>query len=67
MDDDRYVFTSNKGECFTVDSMKGKTEDDNCVLINYLEDGEDGDRFFPSDYDDLNKLVDDMIKEIEAV
>ena len=60
------VFEYNAHTHFTIDSMRGDRRENDAVLVAYIEDGEDGDRYYPYDYDlDLEKMVDDMIKEIE--
>ena len=58
--DDETYFCNSKGLWFKIDAIG----DWDCLIIDYLP--EDGDQFYPEDYDDLEKMFDDMLSEIEG-
>lgn len=58
-------FVSHSGEKFSLHVM-GDTAPWNFLVIEYQDTGEDGDAFYPSDYDAFDDLIADMVKEIDA-
>ncbi|MBQ7265767.1 MAG: hypothetical protein IJS61_06680 [Firmicutes bacterium] len=63
-----YVFNHSNVGKFEIDavSWNGKQKDtENFFVIEYLDLLDGGSHFYPSDYENLDKMVEDMIKEIE--
>lgn len=58
--DNETYFCNSKEEWFKIDAI----QDWNCLIIDYLP--EDGDRFYPEDYDNLEKMLEEMLQEIEG-
>ena len=58
-------FVSNSGERFSLHVM-GDAAPWNFLVIEYQDTGEDGDAFYPSDYDTIEDLIADMVQEIDA-
>lgn len=59
------VFSCDEGESFSIVAL-GDVEPWNFIVIEYQECGEDGDGFYPEDYDSIEKLISDMRKEIDG-
>jgi hypothetical protein len=57
-------FYSHGGVRFHIVKM-GKEDPWNCFVIEYSDTLEDGDQFYPADYDSLDRLVEKMIEEID--
>ena len=60
-DNDKIFHSDQSGDFYICDM--GNEEPWNFLVIAYKE--EDGDSFYPSDYDSLDSLIADMIAEIE--
>lgn len=57
-------FCNSKGEWFNLVQM-GNKEPWNCFVLEY-DNGEDGDLYYPNDYDNFEQMFTNMVKEIET-
>ena len=57
------VFYDKDGSPFSVVKM-GETAPWNFIVVEYHDDGEDGDAFYPEDYNSFNDFLDDILQEI---
>ena len=65
MENGKRIYHSDKAGFFHIDILRGLA-DVPFFVIDYMKDYEDGDGFFPVDYDSLDTLVSDVITEIEG-
>lgn len=59
-------FVSNSGVQFSLHVM-GDASPWDFIVIEYQDTGEDGDAFYPSDFDSLDSIISAMKDEIEGV
>ena len=64
-DADGIQFRNMRGIPFNV-SVMGDSEPWNFVVVEYEDTGEDGDGYYPEDFDSYDDLLQAMIKEIEG-
>jgi hypothetical protein len=58
-------FKNNKSVVFSVHKM-GEKDPWNFFVIGYEDTGEDGDAFYPEDYNDFEEMFHKMLEEIES-
>lgn len=62
---DNSIYINKRGAEFHVCKL-GIKDPWNCFVISYADTGEDGDCFYPEDYDNFASMLDAMIAEIDA-
>ena len=63
IDEDKKVFNIDDNETVSIVCIP-LNADDPFFVVEY-GNGEDGDRFYPSDYQNIDALIDDIMKEIQ--
>ncbi len=61
----RPQFVNDRGNEF-IPYILGDEAPWNCIVIEYSETGEDGDLFYPADYNSFEDMFREMIVEIES-
>ena len=62
---DKTIFHHDKGFEFNLHVM-GNSKPWDFIVIEYSDTGEDGDAFYPKDFDSKEAMFDAMLKEIEG-
>lgn len=64
--DGKTYFRRQSGELFHLVRVRLQKDDADFFVIEYMNSMEDGDAFYPEDYDSLEAMMEEIVREIDG-